>query len=172
MSHGGGLLGCCQDMGICFHGLCCTCCLVSENQAMVRDEPCSCCWHGCLGLHYTYYMWPRMDIAKLAGAPTSHCSACLAVSCCYVCAACQDARALRSVKRVSSAPVPATGQQAPPSQYAPPPAPYAQYPPPQYMPPQGYAPPPQGYPAPPSGYAPPPQQPRKESSSSDSSSSS
>lgn len=98
MTYAGGLFGCLGDCGTCVYGLFLPTCLNGQNYAQLRNEECN-FWHW---INFVPEFWIRKDIRKEIQQEGKNCCTdildCTVSLLCFECAACQDARYLKTHK--------------------------------------------------------------------------
>jgi len=92
-----GLCSCFDDMGICFEGWCCLCCLAAKNSSRMDGEtPCCFCCYPSHPVKNRYQLMGLMGIGPIG------CCECLVATCCAPCSECQIARELKNFERLAS----------------------------------------------------------------------
>ncbi|GMH37797.1 hypothetical protein BSKO_05670 [Bryopsis sp. KO-2023] len=108
-----GVLGCCDDCGVCCKGICCPCCLYADNAKWSKGT--GRCKSGCvylcctgIGCMWLYSVGIRTTIRSKYNLKPQPCGDCCTHFCCHYCALCQEARELKFRRRqVNYAPAPA-----------------------------------------------------------------
>ncbi|VDI38070.1 Hypothetical predicted protein [Mytilus galloprovincialis] len=86
-----GIFDCCSDVGNCFFTFCCCSCAMASLASRLGECCCTMCCVPAAPINM------RTRIRTMGGIRGDMCNDCLTVSCCYMCAACQEARELKNM---------------------------------------------------------------------------